>query len=426
MNKKSKIEFKKGNPTKIIAIIVSIFAIAYFVYQIYMFTYVPYETEVALVSKYTDQIEIKGIVLKQEQILKDAKQGIVKYMEADSSKIVAGTNLATMYSNAEDLKKDKLIKEKQEKLELLKSLEEKKEDIRANTQNITTNIKKQQIDFVNALQENKFKKLHNIETSFLEQMLKQEIVINSEISYNKQIDMLNNEIQQLTNSISKQGIVINAPISGYFTPKVDGLEGITYDVATKDLSVNAVNKLLKQDYKVDNSKIGKVITSTNWNFLGVFDAKYIEKLKEGDSVELIFPQNPSFVINAEIEKINYKENDKQGSILLKSSNMGDHVVDLRLENPSIILKESSGIKVPKSALRIMEIEEETKDGKTVKVSTPGVYISMGQIVKFKKVDIEFESDDYVISSTNQDNSYIQIYDEIILEGDDLYDGKPIR
>lgn len=426
MKKNIKFDFKNSNMSRVVAILISIFAIAYFVYQIYMFTYVPYDTEVALVHKYTDQIDLNGIVLKQEQILDNSASGIVKYTNMESSKIVSGTEIATIYSDLNDLKTAELIKQKQKQLDLLTYTEQKKQEIINNTQNITSNIKQQQVTFVQALEKDDFKSLNNIEYSMLEQMLKQEVIINNDISYAQQIDNLNSEIQQLSSTISNQGIVVNAPVSGYFTPKVDGLEGITYDVATKDLSVDALNNILNQKYTPDTSKVGKVITSTNWNFLGIFDAKYIEKLKEGNDVDLIFPQNPSHIVNAKIEKITYKEGDEKGTVLLSSSNMSDDIVDLRLESPSIILNESSGIKISKSAIRIMDVEEETEDGKTVKVSTPGVYVSMGQIVKFKKIDIDFENDEYAICSVQSDKDYLQIYDEIILEGDDLYDGKPIR
>lgn len=126
MPKKIKIDFSKSNMTKVVAILISIFATIYFIYQIYMFTHVPYETEVALIHKYTDQINIDGIVLKTEQILDDSVSGIVKYSNMDSSKIVGGTQLATIYQSIDDLKTDKIVKEKQKQLYLLNSLEQKK------------------------------------------------------------------------------------------------------------------------------------------------------------------------------------------------------------------------------------------------------------------------------------------------------------
>lgn len=425
-NKPIKFEFQKNNPSMIVGIFISIFAIAYFIYQIYMFTYTPFETEVALVHDYTDKITIKGVVLKQEQILEDTANGIVKYTNRESSKIVSGSDIATVYSNENDLITSTKIKEKQALLDLLKSLESKKADIRANYHNITGNIKKEQTNFVNDLQKNDYSHIKNNELVFLEQMLRQEIIVNSEISYNEQIQKLESEIAQLSSQVTTVPTVVKAPLSGYFTEKVDGFEGNTIESATVDLSLDAVNRLINQEYNYQDDKIGKIITSTNWQFLGVFSSEYIDKLKEGNIVEIIFTQDPSYIINAKIEKINYNEGDKEGTILLSSSNMGDNIVNLRVENPSIVLKKSNGIKVSKSALRINNIEEKDENGNVTSVATPGVYISFGQLVKFKKVKIDFETEDYVICSVLDDPSYLQIYDEIILEGENLYDGKPIR
>lgn len=424
MSKDIKTTFEKKNITRIVAFLLSLFAIIYFIYQIYMFSYVPYRTESALIYDYTDQISITGIALKQEQVLDDTLTGIVRYNNMDSSKIVAGTKLATVYSNTDELKTNELISEKQELLNILTLLENQKDDIRKHTQNITNNIKQEQIEFVTALQDNNFIALNSISNLLLQELLKQEIVINKDVSYKDTINQLKNEIQQLSTSISSQGVSVNAPVSGYFTPKIDGLEDITYDIATKDLSVNAVKSLFNSKPNLDNKKIGKIITSADWNFLGVFDAKYIDKLKVGQEVELIF--NSSYTVSAKIENISFNDGDAQGTVLLSSSQMSDDVVDFRVENPSIVLKKSSGLKVPRISLRINQIEQKREDGTTIKESVPGVYINMGQVVKFKRVNIKFETDDYIICSVENDKDYLQIYDEIILEGDGLYDGKPIR
>ena len=51
----------------------------------------------------------------------------------------------------------------------------------------------------------------------------------------------------------------------------------------------------------------------------------------------------------------------------------------------------------------------------------GVYIKYGNLVKFKKVDIIYETDDYILSSaTEGSGSYLSLYDEIITSGKNLY------
>lgn len=48
----------------------------------------------------------------------------------------------------------------------------------------------------------------------------------------------------------------------------------------------------------------------------------------------------------------------------------------------------------------------------------------GNIVKFKKINIVYSDSEYSICSVpDGESGYIKQYDEIIVEGTDLYDGK---
>ena len=63
----------------------------------------------------------------------------------------------------------------------------------------------------------------------------------------------------------------------------------------------------------------------------------------------------------------------------------------------------------------------------------GVYVLTGNIVTFKRLDVIYTGDDYVISkkiydTVKDDNNipYVKLYDEVIVEGKDLSDGKIIN
>ena len=64
----------------------------------------------------------------------------------------------------------------------------------------------------------------------------------------------------------------------------------------------------------------------------------------------------------------------------------------------------------------------------------GVYVRRGNVARFRKLNIVYSDQTYVISATaSQDGepivddpgNYLKQYDEVILEGKDLYDGKII-
>ena len=86
---------------------------------------------------------------------------------------------------------------------------------------------------------------------------------------------------------------------------------------------------------------------------------------------------------------------------------------LRNENVTIKFYNYSGIKVDRSSLRLVN-------------GDLGVYIKYGDVVKFRKINIIYETEDYIISGlTDSGDTYLSMYDEIIVTGKDLYIDKKL-
>ena len=80
------------------------------------------------------------------------------------------------------------------------------------------------------------------------------------------------------------------------------------------------------------------------------------------------------------------------------------LVKNRVERVEMILHDYEGIRVPRDALRFNKDNEK------------GAYILLGQRVLFKKIDVVYECDEYLLSRITSDTSYINVYDEIIISG----------
>lgn len=415
---------------KVMGGILSLFTIIYFGYQVYMMSYDPYPTETALVNNYTDQIEIEGIAVKSEQVLADETTGIVKYTNSNSKKVVSDATVATIYANEQDLLLGDQITKKQEQLAVLQELEEKRSTISVNAQNIVSGIKEQQLAFVNAVESDDYSSIRSIQGNMLSFLLRQRMVLDQSLSFENSISSLETEIASLQNQITKEGKQIIVPAAGYFTNEVDGYETVITPKDLEDLTdyeVSDLQQMLNKTVQGSPTALGKLIDSTEWFFLGMFDGTDADRLKKDQTITLQFPNSAGYSVKANIAQVFFEEGDTQGVVLLESNNMSDAIVDLRKENPSMIFSSSKGIKISKEAMRIVQKEKKEEDGSVKNVSVPGVYIAMGQMVRFKEIDVLYEAESYVISQLHEDESeYLHIYDEVILEGDDLYDGKPIR
>ena len=112
-------------------------------------------------------------------------------------------------------------------------------------------------------------------------------------------------------------------------------------------------------------------------------------------------------------------NTDETVLILSSKIMDSDIARLRTEDVEIVINETDGIRINKSAVRVVN-------------GVQGVYVLTGNIVRFKKLDVIYTGDDYVVSKMIKEDKYdenkvpyLKIYDAVILEGKDLKDGKLI-
>ncbi|MEG1932495.1 MAG: HlyD family efflux transporter periplasmic adaptor subunit, partial [Pygmaiobacter sp.] len=114
--------------------------------------------------------------------------------------------------------------------------------------------------------------------------------------------------------------------------------------------------------------------------------------------------------------VSVKRDDETGTCAVKllCTYINSDTVNLRTEKASINFSSYTGIRVDRKAQHIVKEQR-------------GVYVKFGDLVQFKQVDPIFEDDQFLLlpiqykeqSELNQ----VVLYDEIIVSGKDLYDGK---
>ena len=81
--------------------------------------------------------------------------------------------------------------------------------------------------------------------------------------------------------------------------------------------------------------------------------------------------------------------------------------------------EETGLKVPRDAIRFVDVTETVTDengNESEKTLTrKGVYIRKGEQILFKKIKVIYEGSDYVLSEQLNDDEYLALYDDILLE-----------
>ena len=103
-------------------------------------------------------------------------------------------------------------------------------------------------------------------------------------------------------------------------------------------------------------------------------------------------------------------------MILRCNLMNAQYAALRKEQVRLVLENFTGYQVNNKAIREVD-------------GVKGVYTVSGNIIKFKKVELAYSDSEYSVCVTPKDDNgnpksgYVSLYDEIIVEGTDLYDGK---
>ena len=125
-------------------------------------------------------------------------------------------------------------------------------------------------------------------------------------------------------------------------------------------------------------------------------------------------------VDVVFEKISTTQNDKV-AVAFSCNMMNETYANMRTEDIELVFKEYTGYKINSSAIR----REKDEKGKEVDV----VYILRGDIMNARVIDIIYDAGDYVIVSeeSKATSGYrpIKRYDEVIVKGRNLSDGKSI-
>ena len=57
-----------------------------------------------------------------------------------------------------------------------------------------------------------------------------------------------------------------------------------------------------------------------------------------------------------------------------------------------------------------------KDAVRVKNGKKGVYVTLGNIKKFREINVVYSAEDYVIVDSDNEDGQLKIYDDVIIKG----------
>lgn len=225
------------------------------------------------------------------------------------------------------------------------------------------------------------------------------------------IQALKEQISQLEDVSGDETMTVSADCSGYFSGTVDGYESVLTVDKLDSLTLQELDELTAREQAVRS--VGKVIRGDTWYYVTSVPADQAETVKKGDRVPVSFAAHFFDGLTMTVYRIGPEE-DGQRLLILSCDRYMQDVTLLRQQSADVVFTSYAGLRVPKTAIRVVEHQ-------------PGVYVVEGNAAAWKPVTILYDNgESYVVALDKSSTGNLWPGDEIIVGGKNLYDGKVVR
>mgnify|MGYP003377829242 FL=1 len=375
----------------------------------------PYQTEVALTYSISDSAEASGVIVREEQVISgQASGGVVSYQQSDGTVVRKGSVIAEVYNSSNDISIRRQIRALEEQIAALSKVSDARSAEYSSTETINRQINAEIDDYIALIHQGQVSDLSDSKAELLYLLSQKDVVMGEAESYASRITQLQTEVDSLNTRLSGSLVQYTSPEIGYFARMTDGYEAVLTPNSINTMTVEQLRTFSREKVVFDNSNLGKIVTDHHWYYAAVLPAADAEKFILGDTVYLNFNMYNITQIPFTVKEVRTDESDPDHCMVLLSTS---HMVPelLMVRNPSVQIDFTSytGLRIPAKAKRY--------EGQQV-----GVYVQDGDVVRFKTINIIYENSEFILCGASPDlERPLEIYDQVIVEGTDLSDGKPV-
>ena len=396
-----------------------------------------YETEIVDEVTVQDTVNLNAFIVRDEQYIDGKADGTFVPLVADGDRVASGDSVVRICTKEQDAADFAELEESLEIRERYIQLSEQTELDALDMQKLNKDIDDAYTAFLKTINSRSYASLGDNVNRLEDSLASKQVLKDGTIDINSKIEALDKRIAELeAKDISTENVA--APLSGYYISNIDGFEGaVDYDLLS-EITVADVDKALNYTPKTVNGKIGKIVGSYKWYILANIESKYSKLLEEGDSLKVNIPEYGYKDVTVIVEHLS-PEKDGMIAIALSCNVMNETYANMRVENIELVVDEYTGYKVKTSAIHTYDPAKETTTGSSTETTTTTqtskpeimtvVYILRGTVMNARRVEVIYTDGDYSIvrsdSSSFQGIKPVQRYDEVIVKGRNLENGRSV-
>lgn len=383
-------------------------------FNAFAYSYSPVTT-VTITEKaaFEETFDFEGFVIRDEKEIQNTSSGAVISLVKDGSRVAKGDPIAVICKDDEQAAAYKELENAKAELERYQNLNNTGGIQDLSAEKLNSEISQAYAEIMDTVVSGNFENLGSAINSFTEKSATKQILADGSMNVSKQMTEIDKKIKSLqSKKISSQQIT--APDSGYYISSADGYENLVSYDKVMDLNAQQIEKILKSKPKTKkNSSFGRLVGSYRWYIVGTVGKEHSTSFPADGTVKVNFPDSGIKNVTMDVEAI--KNNGDTVTVILSCSLMDETYANMRKEKVQIVTRSGEGYKVPANIVRF------GKDNKS------GIYVLRGKIISFIYADILYsDGETAILDPSSESGSGIALYDEVIIKGKDIKDGKVIR
>ncbi len=388
-----------------------IFVVVYLIAQVYSGLINPVTTDTVYIHSSYTGYDTTGFVVRNETVISDKVDGILSYEVSDGGRVSKGGTIAVAYSNSMAADNRIKIEQLEKRIATLEKIQTYNDLNAADLTTVNNSIHTALTQIAANTQGGQVNTTEHYDI-LLEGMARRQIITGEATNFNSLLTVLKAERDSLKASVGESGGKVVSPNSGYVIYTVDGYEN---SLAVDDMKSLTADKLKAvKSEQVSNDAVCKIVSDYEWYVAAVIPFSESLNLKEDGKVTLRTSLQSVPELTATVKYINKQSVGSDAVVVFACDTMNFELAQVRNIDITIVYNQYDGLKVDNRAIRIVDGQK-------------GVYVLLASQVRFVPVEVIWSGENFsIVKREASEKKVLRIYDEIIVKGKNLYDGKIVE
>lgn len=410
--------------SKFFLAICAVILLVFVFHQLYAVLYSPITTEIVTTTEAVDGIQITGVIIRNETIIKSDTSSAMHFEIEDNERVASGGIIANLYATSSQSVAAAELKNVEKEISNIEEMHKYNDLNAVDISTLNAKIYDEYNAIYSVCATGKFSSLQANKEQMLALMNRRKLATGQEMDFNEQLAVLKAKREQLIAKTGQPTGVLKAEKSGYFVSVTDGYENVLTPEKLDDITPEFLDNMKPEDTALSGA-FGKIVSDYTMYIATTVSINDSLSFKVNDKlvIKTSLKSNPE--LDVVVHDVNVSPGSDRAVVIFSCQESSGELSSIRTDTMTVVRKQYSGLKVSSKALRVSSVEVENSDGTVTEKSVTGVYVINGITANFVPVNIIYSTDNSAICEIIKEDGNLRLYDEVIVKGKNIYEGKII-